>query len=184
MKLNSLRSIFAALVLLSLAACTENKEQNSRGNAVAFSEIKQYYQKPFIEMNRDMIAIQNEMIHGFISRREWNMPQTGSGLFYQNYQTGTGSNPVDGNTVEFAYTIWLLDGTLIYTSDSTGNREMIIGHNNDEAGLDEGLRLMKQGGKARFILHPHLAFGVPGDGYKIPYRAILVYDIELISIKD
>lgn len=184
MKLNKFYQLFALISLFAAAACNGDKQPNNKENAIGFSEIKQYYQKPLIEMNRDMIAVQDEMIQGYISRHQWEMEQTGSGLYYQIYQEGKGENPGDGSRVEFAYTMWLLDGTLLYTSDSTGNREILIGHNNDEAGIDEGLRLMKPGAKARFILHPHLAFGVPGDGYKVPYRAILVYDIELISIKN
>ena len=52
-----------------------------------------------------------------------------------------------------------------------------------ESGLEEGILLMKTGGKAKFILPPHLAYGLPGDGKKIPARAILVYDVELLSIQ-
>ena len=43
--------------------------------------------------------------------------------------------------------------------------------------------MLNQGGKGRFILSPHLAHGLPGDGNKIPPRAILIYSIEVLSIE-
>jgi FKBP-type peptidyl-prolyl cis-trans isomerase len=42
--------------------------------------------------------------------------------------------------------------------------------------------LLRVGDKARFILPSHLAHGVPGDGVKIPRRATIIYDLELINI--
>jgi FKBP-type peptidyl-prolyl cis-trans isomerase 2 len=77
-----------------------------------------------------------------------------------------------------------MDGTLLYTSDSLGNREMLLGHNDEESGVDEALKKMCVGDKAHLIIPPHLAFGVPGDGGAIPPRSILVYDVELISLKN
>ncbi len=171
-----------AAVFLMSASCNSGKKANDE--PLAYSDVKHQYQKPMIEMNKEIIAVNDEMIRGFIKRRNWDMQQSPSGLYYQIYSHSDGEMPLPGANVEFTYNTWLLDGTLIYSSDSLGNREMLIGHNNEESGIDEGLRLMRVGEKARFILHPHLAFGVPGDGYKVPYRAVLVYDIELIAIKN
>ena len=41
---------------------------------------------------------------------------------------------------------------------------------------------MKVGDKAKFIIPSHLAFGLLGDENKIPKRATLVYDVELIDV--
>jgi FKBP-type peptidyl-prolyl cis-trans isomerase len=42
--------------------------------------------------------------------------------------------------------------------------------------------LMKEGEKAIFIIPSHLAFGLLGDENKIPKRATLVYDVELVQV--
>ena len=42
--------------------------------------------------------------------------------------------------------------------------------------------MLKKGSKARFILPPHLAHGLIGDENRIPARAIIIYDIEVLSI--
>jgi len=46
--------------------------------------------------------------------------------------------------------------------------------------LNEGLRMLKQGAEATFILPPFMAFGLIGDGKKIPSRSILVYNVTIL----
>ena len=43
---------------------------------------------------------------------------------------------------------------------------------------------MHEGDKARFIMPPHLAHGLLGDNHKIPARAIIIYEVELIKLDE
>lgn len=85
--------------------------------------------------------------------------------------------------IELKYKTWLLDGTLIYDSDSLGNKSFKVGQGGVEPGLEEGVLMLEQGSRARFILPPHLAFGLIGDENRVPGRAILVYDIEVVKVE-
>lgn len=76
----------------------------------------------------------------------------------------------------------MLTGDLVYSSEIAGEREFRIGRGGVELGLEEGILLMREGDKARFIMPSHLAHGVPGDGVKIPARAAIVYDLELLKV--
>ncbi len=87
-----------------------------------------------------------------------------------------------GEEITLKYKVELLDGTLCYSSDSSGLKKLIIGSGKIEAGLEEGLQLLKQGGIARFILPPHLAFGFLGDNNRIPPRSIICYEVEILNI--
>ena len=110
------------------------------------------------------------------------MSTTETGLWYQIYEHGTGDSARNGLIASLKYTVSLLDGTLCYTSDSTGEKTFLIGQGGVESGLEEGILLMRCGDKARFIMPPHLAHGLPGDNDKIPPRSTIVYQVELLNL--
>jgi len=52
-----------------------------------------------------------------------------------------------------------------------------------ESGLEEGILLLRVGDKATFIMPPHLAHGLQGDGDRIPARSIIMYDVLLLKVE-
>jgi FKBP-type peptidyl-prolyl cis-trans isomerase len=50
-------------------------------------------------------------------------------------------------------------------------------------GLDEGIRLMRVGEKARFVIPPKLGYGEKGLQPLIPPNKTLIFDVELIDVK-
>jgi FKBP-type peptidyl-prolyl cis-trans isomerase len=60
----------------------------------------------------------------------------------------------------------------------------VLGHSTEESGLEQGILMMQEGDKARFILPPHLAHGLLGDENMIPARSIIVYEVELLDISE
>ena len=96
---------------------------------------------------------------------------------------GQGDFFKDNDRIVMDYECSLLDGTKCYSSKKQGPKEIILGRNEIESGLNEGLRMLKPGGEAIFILPPFLAFGILGDNKAIPPRATLVYEIKILNKK-
>lgn len=135
-----------------------------------------------VKANKHITRTENELINDFISRYNWKMIETGSGLRYMIYKKTEEIKAQTNMIAQICFEVRLLDGTLIYSSKTLGNKEFVIGRGGIESGLEEGILYMKKGEKAKFILPSHLAFGLVGDGKKIPSRATLVYDIELLNL--
>lgn len=133
--------------------------------------------KSLKEINKFLVQKDEERIQNFIKRRDWDMQKTGYGLWYDIYKDEEGTTAEEGDYVMVDYEIRLLDGTLCYTSDSSGAKVFRIGETEEVTGLHEALKLLSQGDKARLIVPPHLAHGLLGDSERIPARAILVYDL-------
>jgi FKBP-type peptidyl-prolyl cis-trans isomerase len=98
-------------------------------------------------------------------------------------QRGNGVAALPEKQAKVNYKITLLDGKLCYSSDSTGAKVFMIGKDNVESGLHEGIQLLHVGDKAIFILPSHLAHGLLGDEDKIPPHSAVIYDIELLGIR-
>jgi FKBP-type peptidyl-prolyl cis-trans isomerase len=110
--------------------------------------------------------------------------KTTSGLEYIEVEAGTGAQAEAGKSVSVHYTGKLQDGKVFDSSVSRGEPiSFKLGVGQVIKGWDEGIALMKVGGKAQLIIPPDLGYGARGAGGVIPPNAILVFDVELVDVK-
>jgi FKBP-type peptidyl-prolyl cis-trans isomerase len=133
------------------------------------------------ELNRYLVQKDKEIIQNYIERKELKMTESSTGLWYSVISPGNGHLLKDNDRILIDYECSLLDGTICYSSDNDGSKGIIIGKTKIEQGLDEGLRLLSPGAEAIFILPPFLAYGLVGDGKKIPPREIIVFKIKVLK---
>lgn len=117
------------------------------------------------------------------------MTTTASGLEYTDTVAGTGASPKTGQTCVMHYTGWLREnGAKGRKFDSSHDRgqpfEFPIGTGRVIKGWDEGVASMKIGGKRTLIIPPDLGYGQRGAGGVIPPGATLIFDVELLDVKD
>jgi peptidylprolyl isomerase len=114
---------------------------------------------------------------------------TPSGLKIIDVKVGTGAMPRPGQTCVMNYTGWLYEnGVKGKKFDSSLDRnepfEFKIGAHQVIAGWDEGVATMKVGGKRTLIIPPELGYGARGAGGVIPPNATLIFDVDLLAVKN
>lgn len=97
---------------------------------------------------------------------------------------GKGAEAKAGDMVRVHYVGKLLDGTEFDASRKHGNDgfEFPLGAGRVIKGWDQGVAGMKEGGKRKLTIPPHLGYGERGAGAKIPPNSTLVFDVELLKV--
>lgn len=141
--------------------------------------------KKSISFNRGMSKKEADDIRLYLEMRpDWKMTETGSGLRYWIYENGEGASPEPGDVAEIEYEIGLLTGEICYATKDDEYEEVLVDQSDIETGLQEALKLMHVGDRAKLIIPSHLGHGLLGDMDKIPPLRSLVVDLKLIGIKN
>lgn len=104
------------------------------------------------------------------------------GLQYKVIKEGAGKIPKVTDTVTTNYRGALIDGTEFDSSYKRG-QPATFQVNGVIKGWTEALQLMKTGSKWQLFIPSNLAYGDKGAGPQIGPNAVLIFDIELLSIK-
>ncbi len=108
---------------------------------------------------------------------------TDSGLQYIVVEEGSGDMPTETDMVEVKYEGKLIDGT-VFDGNMDSDETATFGVNQVIKGWTEGLQLMKEGAKYKFFIPSDLAYGERGSGQRIAPGETLIFDVELIDVKD
>lgn len=176
MKRSGLMFLISGILCLMVGACNNQSDGNEQ------KPTKNDPKESLVKVNRYLVKSEQEDINNYIRRHKWNMKETGSGLRYMVYEHGNGSKAEKGQIAELAYKLWLINGDLVYSSEQEGLKIFQIGRGGVESGLEEGILLLNEGDKARFILPSHLAHGLLGDEKKIPPYTAIIYDLEIVKL--
>jgi FKBP-type peptidyl-prolyl cis-trans isomerase len=110
--------------------------------------------------------------------------RTSTSLRYVVLRAGDGPQPASGDSVSVLYTGKLLDGT-VFDSSTDPAKPFTFQLDRGEViqGFDEGISAMRVGEKRILIIPFELGYGTRGQPPRIPRRATLIFELELIAVK-
>ncbi len=124
---------------------------------------------------------QQEAITNYIADSNYIATETSSGLYYIEVEEGTGSTPAVGSFVSVDLLGYFLDGRVFMDSQANSPYKFTIDSGEVIKGLNEGVSMMKEGGKSILIMPYQLGYGAEGRGVIPPYMP-LVFEVEVVSI--
>jgi FKBP-type peptidyl-prolyl cis-trans isomerase len=135
------------------------------------------------EKNNAIKQDETAQLDKYLKEKNITVKPTASGLYFIEKEKGTGTQAVAGKTVKVHYTGTLLNGKKFDSSVDRGEPfEFSLGKGQVIQGWDEGIALMKVGGKATLIIPSKIGYGERSMG-EIPPYSTLVFDVELIEVK-
>lgn len=161
------------VVLLSVSSCLNNDSNDD-----LMEELKRQAAQAKID---DEATIQKYLADNNIKKYD----KRASGLYFVQDSTalGTGDMPKAGQTVSVRYTGYFFS-TPPKAFDASGSTPytFTLGIGRVIAGWDEGIALMRKGGKATLLVPSALAYSINRVG-SIPPNTPLRFEVELIDIQ-
>lgn len=129
--------------------------------------------------------IDDELIKKYLADNNLKAERTDDGLYYIIEKKGTGANAKSGDNVSVLYAGMLLDGTVFDSSEMGGGKpfNVKLGGHSVIAGWEEGLTLFNNGAKGKLIIPSYLAYADHEYPGRIPANSVLIFQIEVNSIK-
>lgn len=167
------------IVLVLSNACKSEPQIESRA-----VETQHMIDEALLKTNRFIVRRDQDHIANYVRRWQLNMKKTDTGIWYLICSDGGKRNLREGDLVNYTLNLQLIDGTVLDSASFQSPRQLRLGANRTESGLEEMMSMLGKGDKAKFILPPYLAYGNFGDPEKnIPPGAILIYEIEILNDK-
>lgn len=174
-----LSRLFFLLFLVCSYSCKNGSERKTKANLQSQKELEE----KLIQVNKEFVENESRAIDAYVDTSKFEFKETGTGLRYAVYKEGKGDTAKLGMQAGVQYVLYDLQGREIYRTAANETQIFLIGKDNVESGLHEGIQKMRVGSKAVIILPSHLAHGLSGDNRNIPPQTALVYNIELKSLQ-
>lgn len=181
-----LRSILPLLIVALFSSCQNSKpttpqdtikvKKSEDENSLLFALAAELIPNPTTQSEKDKNVIINYVMDNGIE-----VQSTSTGIYYQLIEEGTGALAKWGDWVTVNYKGYTLDGQVFDSSYKKGKPiEFYIG--NMIAGWNEGLELLRPGGKALFLIPSALGYGEKGFRKAIPPNTVLAFEVELLAV--
>jgi len=141
--------------------------------------------KKSVELNRKINALQEKAIKFYIAKDSLSHYVVSPDGFWYKYEKqveGIAKKPILNDEVFFEYEISDLTNKTLYSKKELGENKILIDKEDIESGLQNGLKLMKEGEEVVFIFPSYKAFGYSGDQQKIGVNQPLIYKVKLNKI--
>lgn len=131
-----------------------------------------------INANRVVIQSEATQIESYLQRRGWSVQQLPSGACFYLYTPGDGPAILPNDRVQVSYRLEGLDGSPFYTNQVD---TLVVGHHDVTVALDDLLQQLHYGSQAYLIAPSNSAYGVVGDGDRVPSRTVIIYNVTNIK---
>ncbi len=145
------------------------------------------YMEKSVILNKKINAAEEAAIKKYIALDSLNTYLVSPDGFWYKYEHQINDEkplPIRGDEIIFEYEILSLTDKILYSKKTLGKINYLVDKEDVTSGLQNGLKLMKEGEEAVFLFPSFKAFGFTGDQQKIRANQPLIYKVKLIKIKN
>ena len=137
-----------------------------------------------VERNKGLKNVEEEIFMQKMQRDSTNnyiSSEYGFWYYYMEKDTLNNKYATTGDEVIFSYEVRTLNDSIIYSKEELGNRNYLVDKEELITGLQEGIKLMKEGEIVVFLFPSYKAYGYTGND-RIGSNEPLIYIVNLKKI--
>ncbi len=133
--------------------------------------------------NKALADAEKDAIKKYLTDNKLNVKPTDNGLYFIEKSEGEGEIPISGDKVKVHYTLTTLNNDTIDSSVTRGEAlDFTVDQQGIIQGWHEGIKLMREGGKAFWLIPSKLGYGPTGRPPMIQPFTPLLFEIEFVKI--
>ena len=144
---------------------------SNKGNSIDSNAVS------LLGINKNLANKEDVSLKKFALQKDKSFKKSEIGFWYKIDHLQNGIQLKDSVICKFKYTLYSLRGKLLKDEE----KQIVIGKKQEVVGLEEGLKLMKKGESATFIVPWYLGYGMKGDGPLIPPYTSLIYKVNVFN---
>ena len=175
------------IVIIILVGCSDqtNDQTGSSSDSAEVNVTKA--PESLVSAGENQAAVQDWLTEGEaymrVNEQKPNVKVLESGLHFEILEQGGGRSPGPKSNVVVHYHGTFISGDVFDSSLERGE-PATFPVNRVIKGWTQALQMMKEGDVWRLTIPAHLAYGKRGVGQTIPPDTVLVFEVELIEVKD
>jgi FKBP-type peptidyl-prolyl cis-trans isomerase FkpA len=136
-----------------------------------------------------LVKKEEEAVKGYLSKNKINAQRTGTGTYVQIMEPGTGEPVAAGKYVSVMYKGQTFGGKVFDSNmdpafGHTDPMGFMVGMGQMIRGFDEGVQLLKEGGKCRIFIPSTLGYGAQPPSPDIKPFEHLIFDVQIVDVAD
>ena len=165
-------TIIILFFFCSLLSCTKQSPQLPSNKANSKNE-----NGASLALINQNLAQKEDSILLIIAQKDEAYKKSEFGFWYKIVEKSNGLKINDKDKCKFSYQMMLLDRKVI----EKGVKQIVIGQKQIIVGLEEGIKLMRKGESASFIIPWYIAYGMNGNKKNVPPYKSVIYNIEMLE---
>lgn len=172
--MNKFLSTILALIIscMFFTACKKQAPQLPSNKGVEIDNVN----ASLIKINQRLAAKEDLKLEQF-TKTKGAFKKNETGFWYIIYKSGNGPLLRDSVSCKLSGQLMLLNGKTV----EEDTKQLVIGKKEVIAGLEEGLKLMRKGDSATFIIPWYLGYGLIGRKPLVPPYTSIIYKIKVLN---
>jgi len=168
-----LRSVLALIIsCMFFTACKKQAPQLPSNKGVEIDNVN----ASLIKINQRLATKEDLKLVQF-TKNKGSFKKNEIGFWYEIYNSGNGPLLRDSSSCKLFGKLMLLNGKTV----EEDTKQLVIGKKEVIAGLEEGLKLMRKGDSATFIIPWYLGYGMIGRKPQVPPYTSIIYKIKILD---